>query len=99
MPSSMDLSDPGIEPMSLMFPALAGGFFTTHMYTCMSKFSSVAQSCLTLFDPMDCSTPGFSVHHQLLELSQTHCHQICDAIQLSHPLSSPFPRAFNLSHF
>ena len=47
MPSSKDLSDPGIEPMSLMSPALAAWFFTIHMYTCMSKFSSVAQSCLT----------------------------------------------------
>ena len=97
MPSSMDLSDPGIEPMSLMSPASAGGFFTTHMYTCMRKFCSVAQSCLTLCNPMDCSTPGFPVHYQLLELSQTHVHQIRDAIQLSFPLSSPFPPAFNLS--
>ena len=47
--------------------------------------------------PMDCSTPGFPVHHQLLELSQTHVHQVGDAIQPSHPLSSPCPPAFNLS--
>ena len=53
--------------------------------------SSVAQSCLTLCDPMDCSTPSFSVHHQLLELSQTHVHQVGDAIQPSHLLSSPSP--------
>ena len=58
--------------------------------------SSVAQSCLTLCDPMDCSMPGFSVHHQLLELAQTHVHCISDAIQPSHPLSSPSPPAFNL---
>ena len=51
--------------------------------------SSVAQSCLTLCDPMDCSTPGFPVHHQLPELAQTHVHQVGDAIQPSHPLSSP----------
>ena len=62
-----------------------------------AQFSSVAQSCLTLCDPMDCSTPGFPVHHQLPELAQTHVHCIGDAIQLSHPLSSPSPPAFNLS--
>ena len=53
--------------------------------------SSVAQSCPTLCDPMDCSMPGFSVHHQLLELAQTHVHRVSDAIQPSHLLSSPFP--------
>ena len=59
--------------------------------------SSVAQSCPTLCKPMDCSTPGFPVHHQLPELAQTHVHRVCDAIQPSHPLSSPFLPAFNLS--
>ena len=59
--------------------------------------SSVTQSCLTLCDPMDCSTPGFPVHHQLQELAQTHVHLVSDAIQLSHPLLSPSPPAFNLS--
>ena len=49
------------------------------------QFSSVIQSCPTLCDPMDCSTPGFPVHHQLLEPTQTHVHRIGDAIQLSHP--------------
>ena len=58
---------------------------------------SVTKLCRTLWDPMDCSTPGFPVHHQLLELAQTHIHQISDAIQPSHPLSSPYPPAFNLS--
>ena len=58
-------------------------------------FSSVAQSCLTLCDPMDCSTPGFSVHYQLPELAQTHW--VSDAIQPSHPLTSPSPPASNLS--
>ena len=57
------------------------------------QFSPVAQSCLTLCDPMDCSTPGFPVHHQLPEFTQTHV----EAIQPSHPLSSPSPPAFNLS--
>ena len=60
-------------------------------------FSSVAQPCSTLCDPVDCSTPGFPVHHQLLELTQTHVHRVGDAIQPSHPLSSPSP-AFSLSH-
>ena len=58
---------------------------------------SVAQSCLTLCHPMNCSTPSFPVHHQLLELAQTHVHQVSDAIHPSHPLSSPSPPAFNLS--
>ena len=61
------------------------------------QFSSVAQSCPTLCDPMDCSTPGFPVHHQLLEPIQTHVHCVGDAIQPSHPLSSPSSPAFNLS--
>ena len=52
-------------------------------------FSSVTQLCLTFCDPMDCTTPGFPVHHQLLELPQTHVHCVSDAIQLSCPLSSP----------
>ena len=61
------------------------------------QFSSVAQSCLTLCDPMNCSTPGFPVHHQLLEFTQTQVHWVGDAIQPSHPLLSPSPPAFNLS--
>ena len=60
------------------------------------EFSSVAQLCLTLCNPMDYSMPGFLVHHQLLELSQTHVHRVSDAIQPSHPLSSPSSPAFNL---
>ena len=61
------------------------------------QFSSVAQLCLTLCDPMDCSTPGFPVLHQLLELAQIHVHQVGDAIQPSHPLLSSSPPALNLS--
>ena len=57
--------------------------------------SSVAQSCPTLFDPMDCSTPGLLVHHQLPEFIQTHVHRVGDAIQPSHPLSSPSPPVLN----
>ena len=59
--------------------------------------SLVAQSCPTLCDPMDCSTAGLPVHHQLLKLVQTHVHWVDDVIQPSHPLSSPSPPAFNLS--
>ena len=59
--------------------------------------SSVAQSCLTLCDPMECSTPGFPVHHQLPESTQTHVHWVSDAIQPPYPLTSPSPPAFNLS--
>ena len=59
--------------------------------------SSVAQSCPTLSDPMNLSTPGLPVHHQLPEFTQTHAHQVGDAIQPSHPLSSPSPPAPNPS--
>ena len=61
------------------------------------QFSSVAQSCLTLCDPMNSSTPGLPIHHQLLEFIHTYIHRISDAIQPSHPLSSPFPPAPNPS--
>ena len=60
------------------------------------QFSSVTQSCLTLCDPLNCSKPGLTVHHQLLESTQIHVHWVDDAIQPSHPLSSPSP-ALNLS--
>ena len=61
------------------------------------QFSLVTQSCLTLCDPMDCSTSGLSVHHQFPEFIQTHVHWVGDAIQPSHPLSSPSPPSFNIS--
>ena len=61
------------------------------------QFSPVTQSCLTLCDPMNRSTPGLPVHHQLPEFTQTHVHWVGDAIQPSHPLSSPSPPALNLS--
>ena len=63
------------------------------------QFSSVTQLCLTLFDPMDCSLQSFAVHHQLLELTQTHVHWVSDAIQPSHPLLSRSPPPFNLSQY
>ena len=61
------------------------------------QFSSVDQSCPTLCEPMNCSTPGLPVHHQLPEFTQTHVHRVSDAIQPSHPLSSPSPPALNPS--
>ena len=61
------------------------------------QFSSVTQLCPTLCNPMNRSTPGLPVHHHLLEFTQTHLHQVSDAIQPSHPLSSPSPRAPNPS--
>ena len=69
-----------------------GVFQTQSLY-----FTSVAQSCLTLCDPMSCSMPGLPVHRQLPEFTQTHVHRFSDAIQSSHPLLSPSPPAFNLS--
>ena len=75
---------------------------TDRRLACMLKsvsvqFSSVARSCLTLCDPMNHSTPGLLVHHQLREFTQTHVHRVSDAIQPSHPLSSPSPPAPNPS--
>ena len=85
------------------FPCIEGTFFTSwairEAIICkissksiksIVQFNSVAQSCLSLCDPMDCSMPGLPVHHQLLEFTQTHVHWVCDAIQPSHPLSIPF---------
>ena len=63
----------------------------------LRQFSSVVQLCLTLCDPMDCSTPGFPVHHHLPELAQNYVHWVSNTIQPSYPLSSPSPPAFNLS--
>ena len=74
--------------------ALYPSIFQLFSYHC--QVSSVAQSCPTLCDPMDCSTLAFPVHHQLPELAQT-VHRVSDAIQPSHPLSSPSPPALNLS--
>ena len=61
------------------------------------QFSSAAQSCPTLWNPMDCSTPGIPVHHQLPEFTQTHVYWVGDAIEPSHLLLSPSPPTFNLS--
>ena len=69
----------------------------THILCIITQFSSVAHSCLTLCDPMNCSMPGLPVHHQCPGLTQTHVHQVSDAIKSIHPLSSPSPPALNAS--
>ena len=73
------------------------GIVNIGQFLYVEPFSSVTQSCPTLCDPMSRSTPGLCVQHQLLEFTQTHVHWVSDAIQASHPLSSPSPPAFSLS--
>ena len=80
------------EPGRLQFKGSQGVGFDLAI-----QFSSVAQSGPTLCDPMNLSTPGLPVHHHLPEFTQTQAHQVSDAIQPSHPLSSPFPPALNAS--
>ena len=92
MPSAATWMDPEI----IILSELSQKATNTYLM-CSVQFSSVAQSCPTLCDLMDCSTPGFRIHCQLLEFTQTHVHWVSDAIQPSHPLSSPSPPAFNLS--
>ena len=84
-----------IKPFSKHF--LINNLFNAFSVHIEVLFSSVAQSCPTPCDPMDCSAPGLPVHHQLPEFTQTHVHWVGDAIQPSHPLWSPSPPAFNLS--
>ena len=85
------------------FPSLWNAYHSTYIIppkvvrVKRNQLSSVAQLCLTLCDPLDCSTSGLPVHHQLPEFTQTHTHWVGDAIQPSHPLLSPSPPAFNLS--
>ena len=100
-PSPGDLANPGIKPRS---PALQADDLLTELWRKSSidiwywhQFSWLTQLCPTLFDPRNCSTPGLPVHHQLLEFTQTHVHRVGDAIQPSHPLSSPSPPALNPS--
>ena len=81
-------TDSQTQKTDLWLPKVVGGI------NWEVQFSLVAQSCPTIFDPMDCSTPGFLVHHQLLELAQTHVHRVGDAIQPSYSLLSPSPPAF-----
>ena len=68
-----------------------------YIYIYTHQFSLVTHLCPTLCHPIDCSMPGFPVHHQLSELAQIHVYQVCDVIQPSHPLLSPSLPAFNLS--
>ena len=81
------------------FTGLNENFIQKHHHRNIQKsqFSLVTQLFLTVCDPMDSSTPGFPVYHQLLKFTQTHVHLVGDAIQASHPLLSPSPPAFNLS--
>ena len=74
-----------------------GCILSPYLFNLYAEFSSVAQSCPTLCDPLNHSTPGLPVQHQLPEFTQTHVHQVGDAIQPSHPLSSPSPPAPNPS--
>ena len=85
-----------IKIVSFFVPQKPGIFVTAWRWHHL-QFSSVSQSCLTLCDPMNCSTPGLPVHHQLPEFTQTHVHRVSDAIQPSHPPSSPSPPAPNPS--
>ena len=78
-------------------PAMQADSLPAELSGSSVQFSSVSQSCLTLCNPMNCSTPGLPVHHQLPESTQPHVHQVGDAIQPSHPLPSPSPHAPNLS--
>ena len=89
----LDVTDVFFLHVSILAAIILYCGFHLHSF----QFSSVAQSCLTLCDPMNCSTPGPSVHHQLQDFAQTHVHRVGDAIQPSHPLSSPSPPAPNPS--
>ena len=83
-----------------VFPLRSGGrqrFALSPLLSSSVQFNLVTQSCLTLCKPMDCSMPGFPVHHQIPEFTQTHVHWVGDAIQPSHPLSSPSLPTFHLS--
>ena len=84
----------GLSALSCGFPA-PSPFLPSPLRS--DQIRSVAQSCPTLCDPMNCSTPGLPVHHQLPEFTQTHVHRVSDAVQPSHPLSSPSPLAPNCS--
>ena len=109
-PSPGDLPNPGTE---LVSPVSADKFFTAEPpgmptrgypgFKAIGQSSfcccSVAQSCRSLCDPIDCSTPGFPVHRYFPEFAQTHVHRDNDAIQPSHPLSPHSPSALNPSHY
>ena len=101
---SLPPEPPGISILKLnkktFFPYALPYFYLTFSFQTMFssvQFSSVTQSCPTLCDPMNCSMPDLPVHHHLPEFTQTHVHQVGDAIHPSYPLSSPFPPAPNPS--
>ena len=94
-PSPGDILDPGIEPT--FPPWQADSLPISNQFYSSDQIRSVTQSCPTLCDPMNHSTPGLPVHHQLPEFTQTHIHRVSDAIQPSHPLSPPSPPALNPS--
>ena len=101
-PSPGDLLNPGVEPWVSRIAGRRSTIWATREALIKGsiwrvQLSSVAQSCPTLCDPMNPSTPGLPVHHQLPEFTQTHVHRVSDAIQPSHPLSSPSPPAPNPS--
>ena len=86
------------SPVTLYFPLQFNlNTYPYLKYVLFIQFSSVTQSCPTLWDPMNRSMPGLPVHHQLPEITQTHVHWVGDAIQPSYPLSSPSPPALNLA--
>ena len=87
---------PGYQTLNIQSFLMNAPSFPS-MFSHHSQCSSVTQSCLTLYYPMDCSTPDFPVYHQLLEFAQTHVYRVGDAIQPSCPLSSPSSPNFNLS--
>ena len=87
----------GVAQSRTRLKRLGGSSSSSSRDWSVGQFSSVAQSCPTLCDPMNRSMPGLPVHHQLPELTQTHVHRVGDAIQPSHPLSSPSPPAPNPS--
>ena len=98
----MDCSTPGLLSLTISWGLLKvmsieSVMPSNYLILCCPFFSSVAQSCPTLCDPRNHSTPGFVVHHQLPEYTQTHVHWVSDAIQPSHLLSSPSPPVLNLS--
>ena len=102
MSSSLNISFSPRGPSSSSYSSFSSSWLMSSkqasiITTNSSHFSSVAQSCPILCDPMNCSTPGLPVHHQLPEFTQTHVHRVSDAIQPSHPLSSPSPPQIPLS--
>ena len=97
IPSSPSLTVPQSLSSIYIYPWLACKWDHQYRLSRFHQFSSVAQSCPTLWDPMNRSTLGLPVHHQLLEFTQTHVHWVGYAIQPSHPLSSPSPPAPNPS--